>query len=154
MAFIVRDLNNIPSNHQLLTHYVTTYDNTEYPNKNGNYLGIGRFLSNNNLYIERFIYSNDSDDISTKKRVGYITINDGWLLVSRDKSIPLIKRYMDLIDEQCKLSRYIYQRLFPIIKGFISPLHQYTVESSPSTYYNSIDNVSMSKMTKMTITMV
>jgi len=106
-----------------VSDYITISDPHE-----GDQLGIGRIVGTNNLFLERFTYVSGKSELYNnmgllkKKQIEAIIMDQGWIDLSSDESIPLETRYMDLIKKKYKGFVTIRRKLHPIVKGFIEPL--------------------------------
>ena len=106
-----------------VSDYITISDPHE-----GDQLGIGRIVGTNNLFLERFTYvieeKSEIDNIGLckKTRIDALILDQGWMDLSSDESIPLETRYMDLIKKNYKGFVTIRRKLHPIVKGFVEPL--------------------------------
>ena len=109
-----------------LTRYVSYCETISDPHET-HLLSFSRIVGSEDIFLERFYYKMMPDDESnigclSKIQIACIRIEYGWHELSKDESIPLKTRYMDLIEKNYKGFPTIRDTLHPIVKGFVKPL--------------------------------
>ena len=101
---------------------VTEY--VEFQNENGKFwLGIGKIDQSQDIYIELYhIISVPSSDknVGTVKREKIISkrFEYGQYYVSKNESIHIKQRYIEMLRQQCEDSWLVKKSLMPLVKDF------------------------------------
>ena len=113
-------MSNVPSKEEMIR--VSEY--VEFPNQNKEYwLGIGKIDQSQDLYMELYhiinIPSSDKN-IVTAQREQIISkrFEYGQYYLSKNESIHIKQRYIEMLRQQCEDSWLVKKSLMPLVKDF------------------------------------
>ena len=92
------------------------------------YLSIGVIEGTDNIRIDRFEWVREitPDDLNMgtarKNTLSNCVIEYGWKNVSKDETIPLRRRYMELIETEYYKSAWFRKNIHPVVKDFVKPV--------------------------------
>lgn len=92
------------------------------------YLSIGVIEGTDNIRIDRFEWVREitPDDLNIgsarKNTLSNCVIEYGWKNVSKDETIPLRRRYMELIETEYYKSTWFRKNIHPVVKDFVKPV--------------------------------
>ena len=114
-------MSNVPSKEEMIR--VTEY--VELQNEDKKYwLGIGKIDQSQDIYIELYHIINVSSsdkNIRTVKREKIISkrLEYGQYHVSKNESIHIRERYIEMLRKQCEDSFIVKESLMPLLKDFV-----------------------------------
>ena len=113
-------MSNVPSKEEMIR--VTEY--VEFQNDDKNYwLGIGKIDRSQDLYIELYhiinVPSSDKNRATVKReKIISKRFEYGQYHVSKNESIHIRERYIEMLRKQCEDSFIVKKSLMPLVKDF------------------------------------